>query len=537
MKYLSTHILLAGTLLLGACLMACSEDLTQKEQTPHHVDKMKIEITVDMPSEADTRLEYEEEGGTNKYTLKWQKGDVIKVIGTYSSGPSDPNPKHVVTELTTEDDNVTSARFKGEVPLNTSQLAVIYAAKNIRINGNSIRMDYSGQFVDDVNRTQHIKDYLYLRADPTSVDEFQHLQLKMLNGLIRFEVPQQYPFNTFKRWSLRWVVNHKTLLERDTDVEFQTNPNATTDYIYLCFDPKEMRLYKGQDVAVYCHGYSEISVDDIKQNVFDQYLKLHSVNGKEYLPSHRYQMKLSEVKGAKWVKYTDKYKAITVNNGNGEGYPPFWVDLPPTTHTKPWDPNDYLDYLGCIPPSESDTKMWEILTKFSLRKIQDNHFRWYVDVEDNILGGFDTYFTTLYLPEGIEVIGQFAYANNFCLEEIVLPRTLKKIEMSAFDNCKNLKKVTFTGESTTPLEIDGSAFAKCYELVEITIPNRCKAIGSLCFMDCKKLKTVHYEEPYTSSPDPNYVPKTLPLNINPIAFDGCDSLTNNVFPPRCTNKY
>ncbi len=54
--------------------------------------------------------------------------------------------------------------------------------------------------------------------------------------------------------------------------------------------------------------------------------------------------------------------------------------------------------------------------------------------------GDDT-ITSIVIPEGVETIGAYAFANLTALEEITLPSTLKMIDQGAFYGCTKLKKV------------------------------------------------------------------------------------------------
>jgi len=58
--------------------------------------------------------------------------------------------------------------------------------------------------------------------------------------------------------------------------------------------------------------------------------------------------------------------------------------------------------------------------------------QWYIG-EDTI--------TKVVIPEGVEIIQEYAFANLSALEEVVLPKTLKNIAVGAFYNCQRLKKI------------------------------------------------------------------------------------------------
>ncbi len=72
----------------------------------------------------------------------------------------------------------------------------------------------------------------------------------------------------------------------------------------------------------------------------------------------------------------------------------------------------------------------------------------------------DSTITKVVLPEGIEKINSYAFANLTALEEIVLPSTLESIEYGAFYGCTALTKVTFSGENNLKI-INQRAFENC----------------------------------------------------------------------------
>ncbi len=68
--------------------------------------------------------------------------------------------------------------------------------------------------------------------------------------------------------------------------------------------------------------------------------------------------------------------------------------------------------------------------------------------------------TKVVIPEGVEKINAYAFANLTGLEEIVLPSTLEFIEYGAFYGCTSLKTITFSGENNLKV-INKSAFENC----------------------------------------------------------------------------
>ena len=141
--------------------------------------------------------------------------------------------------------------------------------------------------------------------------------------------------------------------------------------------------------------------------------------------------------------------------------------------------------------------------------------------------------TKVILPEGIEKINAYAFANLTALEEIVLPSTLEAIEYGAFYGCTSLQKITFSGENNLKI-INQNAFENCdlqdtidlsavcmisdyafagnQELEGIITSDTLLSIGQYAFAGCKDLKDVTI----TASK----------VKYGPYAFTDCESLTS-----------
>ena len=141
--------------------------------------------------------------------------------------------------------------------------------------------------------------------------------------------------------------------------------------------------------------------------------------------------------------------------------------------------------------------------------------------------------TKVILPEGIEKIGAYAFANLTGLEEIVLPSTLEAIEYGAFYGCSALQKVTFSGENNVKI-ISQSAFEGCdlqgtldlsaicvisnyafagnQDLKGITTTDTLLSIGEYAFAGCKSLSDVTIT--------------AQKVKYGPYAFTGCEALTS-----------
>jgi hypothetical protein len=114
------------------------------------------------------------------------------------------------------------------------------------------------------------------------------------------------------------------------------------------------------------------------------------------------------------------------------------------------------------------------------------------------------------VPEGTSVLGQLSFLAINEIEEIILPKTLERIEQNAFAECENLKRInlpenlTYIGwnafEKCTSLEavvipgnvteIGGRAFAECIALKEIIIPESVAKLGQWIFSKCENLRKI-----------------------------------------------
>ena len=139
--------------------------------------------------------------------------------------------------------------------------------------------------------------------------------------------------------------------------------------------------------------------------------------------------------------------------------------------------------------------------------------------------------TKVIIPEGVEKIGAYCFANLTALEEVVLPSTLNSIEYGAFYGCSALERITFSGENNVQI-ISQSAFEGCNLQGTVDLSAACVisnyafagnqkmegiittdallSIGEYAFAGCKKLSNVTIE--------------SAKVKYGPYAFTGCESL-------------
>ncbi|WP_248049678.1 leucine-rich repeat protein [Streptococcus iners] len=95
-------------------------------------------------------------------------------------------------------------------------------------------------------------------------------------------------------------------------------------------------------------------------------------------------------------------------------------------------------------------------------------------IPDGLLQG--TMIEEFVIPEGVEEIGERAFANNYSLKSVVLPSSLKKIGYGAFQNT-GIESITFKDGL---VEIGDYAFSNT-NLKSVLLPNSVTSLGSSAF--------------------------------------------------------
>lgn len=122
------------------------------------------------------------------------------------------------------------------------------------------------------------------------------------------------------------------------------------------------------------------------------------------------------------------------------------------------------------------------------------------------------------IPDSVIAIGMFSFAGNHSLSKVILSSNLLRIGNRAFISCCNLKDINLTDS----IEYIGeSAFCNT-GLQEVVFPKSLKKIQSLAFSCCTELKTVTF--------------KGKPKELGSSIFDRCDSLAE-IFVPTGTKEY
>lgn len=148
------------------------------------------------------------------------------------------------------------------------------------------------------------------------------------------------------------------------------------------------------------------------------------------------------------------------------------------------------------------------------------------------------------LPEGLKTLGEGAFGQTG-LESIEIPASITTIDPGVFQRCVNLKKVVVNGAVTT---IDMNAFAECslLETVDFSDLSQLSKTDMQVFMACENLKVVDWSKAVklTSIENKTFAGCTsltnviLPNTIQKLevsAFDGCESLNLTSFPTALTS--
>ena len=93
--------------------------------------------------------------------------------------------------------------------------------------------------------------------------------------------------------------------------------------------------------------------------------------------------------------------------------------------------------------------------------------------------------TSVTIPEGVEVIGVFAFGQCSDLSEVHFPQSLTTIESAAFNECRKLRKIYLPDNVQ---RIGEFAFAYAYGLKEVSLPGKIKRIGGAAFPAGAKLR-------------------------------------------------
>ena len=157
-----------------------------------------------------------------------------------------------------------------------------------------------------------------------------------------------------------------------------------------------------------------------------------------------------------------------------------------------------------------------------------------------IIGGWAFYecknLTGITIPDSVTHIGTAAFSFSEALREIVIPDSVISLGHEVFSGCKSLTRAVLSDELSI---IGNNAFYGCSALTEISIPSGLTVFGDRAFYGCSSLAGISIPENVTIignevfSGCSTLTSVTLPDPVNVIgdrAFFGCCSLTDLAIP-------
>jgi len=113
------------------------------------------------------------------------------------------------------------------------------------------------------------------------------------------------------------------------------------------------------------------------------------------------------------------------------------------------------------------------------------------------------------LPTSLTYISSDAFSSCYKLQEVVLPRAIRRLEPTTFVGCSELRRVSFPDSLTiictdcfvssgllevelppTLQVLERGVFFDCQRLRKVTLPASLESIGDFCFMRCDSLREV-----------------------------------------------
>ena len=134
--------------------------------------------------------------------------------------------------------------------------------------------------------------------------------------------------------------------------------------------------------------------------------------------------------------------------------------------------NDGSNIQGYIPKN---------LTTLTLTNCKTINYEAFYEAD----GGFP--FTTINLPNTLEIIGSISLSFMENLQNITIPNSVVSIYDSAFLCCSGLTSITIPD---SVINIFDSAFGNCSNITSIVIGNSVTSIGNNAFVNCSNLTTV-----------------------------------------------
>ena len=255
-----------------------------------------------------------------------------------------------------------------------------------------------------------------------------------------------------------------------------------------------------------------------------------------------------------WYKYRESIKQVKIGDGiTGIGDYAFSGCTNLTSVTIPGNVTSIGDYAfgGC--KALEELTIPEGVKKLGYKIIADTYIEKIKIPSTVITSGSDSEYNIWYgalagdgvlteveFAEGMTRIPAYVCENASSVEKVVIPSTVTRIGISAFDGCGGLKGVSLPDGLA---QVEDAAFNRCKSLASITVPKSVTSIGANAFANCTSLKSAVIEANgkklfETTMGDSafsgctNLTSVTIPGNVTSIgdyAFSNCNSLVANVY--------
>ncbi len=104
----------------------------------------------------------------------------------------------------------------------------------------------------------------------------------------------------------------------------------------------------------------------------------------------------------------------------------------------------------------------------------------------------DTGIVAVIFPSNATGVGRFAYCSH--LQRVILPSSLEKVQVSAFEGCTALTASSVIWPETGNITIGSFAFSDCTGLKSMTIPGSVKVVHPNAFFQCSNLEELSFSE-------------------------------------------